>query len=282
MPPLPINYHYQTVFMWFGVQWNPGPYGGVIQPVLTYGPSCCSADGIGPNQDHSYSADPYWYFSSQYVFGDRNKSNETFKCMCPDGNQTYRVSVGDTINSTMSFDLDQDAWRVISSSVTNGVSQMSVLDVLHPYNDSTLSWNALHRVHETVAEVCIETYNVLSAENQMPQVTWNTSALVRPRKDSDASHKTLLTPYFRPNVGYHDMNVTCDTAPGMCAFDIRTWDREICLWETASPTCTNDDDCNSWKEANCKATTLESYCKPNHHCHFNQPHDSLFVNKVDI
>ena len=87
----------QTVFIWPGLSPNSGknflPLGqGVLQPVLTRGPSCAP---------HSVSVNNGWWISGQYV----NSTNPNFfhKAMVCLGGKAMKLSPGDDLTATIQF-----------------------------------------------------------------------------------------------------------------------------------------------------------------------------------
>ena len=227
VPPLPTDYSAeQSVFLWFGVEWTGGDY-GVLQPVLMFGPDCCAKDGVGPGADPKYSRNPYWYFSSQYVFP--NVSSGLYVCDCPDDYQTFRVDVGDVINSTMSFDAVADAWTVYSASS----GQESVLLVEHPFNDPSQSWNELQRETTTWGMAVVETYLIDKPEQQMPQDAWITAGVVRPPgKGPNGGLRPLEPPDWAPRPN-ENCNATCEEGTEFCSFDLTQWQVTV---TSSSPT----------------------------------------------
>ena len=88
-----------TLFFWPGLQSSVSP--GVLQPVLTYGPSCAP----NPTKIH----DDQWWISGQYV---------TNVCK---GGPRMALKAGDTVTVTMEYDDSNGTWTQICESNGNNV-----------------------------------------------------------------------------------------------------------------------------------------------------------------
>lgn len=114
-PPKPANIG--TIFVWPGLQPDPSaahylPIGnGVLQPVLTWGPSCAPTPTAQPL---AYST---WWISGQYVNTSSDAQDRVHKgCLSGD---YFSANPGDLIYVDMVFDRNSGLW---TQTLTNGSS----------------------------------------------------------------------------------------------------------------------------------------------------------------
>jgi hypothetical protein len=137
VPERPRQYAHQSIFPWCGIQQisasNPTLSFGVLQPVLMYGPDCTSATiGLGPAGDPSYDADPYWYYSAQYVYADVGGQGT---CATGPG---FRAVPGEVLVSSFVYDPVGDTVTV--SMARQDGSDLSTFVADHPWLDPAKSW----------------------------------------------------------------------------------------------------------------------------------------------
>jgi len=203
VPPLPISYGNQSIFLWFGIE--PQGYNlGVLQPVLMYGPDCASKNGIGYPSDPNYSKNPYWYWSAQYVF-----PNETtgLCCVCA-GGAVYKTSPGNTLLSTLTYDLAK-GWIVSMQDLQS--NQISTLVTL-PFMDPSNSWQNYSA--KTYSYNVVETYNVENSKvaSEMPPTNaWKTTS-------EGANNGNVYSPVWVVTQGNKN-NANCDKS-GNCLFNL--------------------------------------------------------------
>jgi hypothetical protein len=159
VPPLPTE-NAGTLFIWPGLEplggstnFNPLNL-GVLQPVLSYGPSCA------PNQPSSVSSAPYasWFISAQYVNTNGNVAGHT-GC---NGGDVMTVSPGDFL--TVNMTLSGTTWTQTISSYKNSKTVSYSIDLqgqnqnwamfdFENYGDFTPSpaWN-LYFIHIETAQ----------------------------------------------------------------------------------------------------------------------------------
>lgn len=163
VPSLPQTYSQQSVFLWYGVQFSGGDY-GVLQPVLMYGPVCCAKGGVGAGSDPNYDANPYWYWSSQYVYPDGTGS---YQCDCP--SSPRRAEPGHTISTHIYLGTD-GTWTTYAKNEDTGEEDW--VTVAHPKMDDSLSWSAL----TPYPLIIQETYNVNSVDKLPGDAAWSITA----------------------------------------------------------------------------------------------------------
>jgi hypothetical protein len=119
-----------TLFLWPGVQ--PIPSGanydtlsnGVLQPVLTWGPTCA------PN---SPASAPYasWWISAQYVNTVITSSSPNFSSYSGcHGGQGMNVAVGDSLHLVMNRRAGSTFWDQTVTDTTTGASVSYAIDML--------------------------------------------------------------------------------------------------------------------------------------------------------
>ncbi len=137
VPELPREYGRQSIFPWCGIQQtsatDPALAFGVLQPVLMYGPDCTSATlGLGPAGDPGYDADPYWYYSAQYVYGDVAGD---LTCATGPG---FRATPGEVLVSRFVYDPVGDTITVSMARQDGRDTSTFVAD--DPWLDPAKSW----------------------------------------------------------------------------------------------------------------------------------------------
>ncbi len=161
VPGLPKTDSGQSVFPWCGVGQSSGvsPTGdtsfGILQPVLMYGGDCVSGmPGVpmGYPADPSYSANPYWYYSAQYVYPQPVGSLD-YTCTTGTG---FRAEPGDVLVSTFTFDHTADTMTV--QVAKEGGSDSSTLTVDHPWDDPASSWATFEG--QFTLQIAIEEWSV--------------------------------------------------------------------------------------------------------------------------
>jgi len=206
VPPLPKTYANQSIFLWFGIE--PQGYDlGVLQPVLMYGPCCASKNGIGYPSDPSYSRNPYWYYSSQYVYPDP----KTGTCCVCTGGPVFKTSPGNTLLSTLTYDATK-GWIVYFQDLQQTASSSQWATT--PYMDPTKSW--VNYSNHTTSFVVAETYNidnsVVTAE-MPPTAAWVTHS------QAQNGNNAVYSPAWVVTQG-NKSNVVCDKS-GNCTFNLQ-------------------------------------------------------------
>lgn len=178
-------YNQQSVFLWCGVQQASGvtPTGdtsfGVLQPVLMFGPDCIQAlsvgAGIGPGNDPTYDAHPYWYYSSQYVYPSP-PGGTSYACT---SGPVFKASPGDVLVSTFTISA---SGATVAMAQQNGTGQ-STLSAASPWDQAAQSWSQfLGSNNQIVVEAAVEVWD-LDSPSGWPkafQSGWSVSASFSP------------------------------------------------------------------------------------------------------
>jgi hypothetical protein len=219
--PDPPPYTQQSVFLWCGVQQASGvtPSGdssfGVLQPVLMFGPDCVQdlpeGAGFGPGNDPTYDANPYWYYSSQYVYPSP-KGSVDYQCT---SGTVFKAAAGDVLVSTFTISANG---ATVSMVGPNGAGN-STLSSASPWDQTGQSWGQfLGSGDQIIVEAAVEAWNVTSTSQWPPALLsgWSVASSISPPSGlSDAEWE--LEPW---NNG--SLKVSCSHAPSS--------DGSSCTW----------------------------------------------------
>ena len=178
-------YDQQSVFLWCGVQQASGVSSmgdtsfGVLQPVLMFGPDCVQAlpegAGFGPGNDPTYDANPYWYYSSQYVYPSP-RGSLTYQCT---SGPVFKASPGDVLVSTFTMTASGATVSIVGPNQTGN----STLSAASPWNEAGQSWSQfLGSADQVLVEAAVEVWSIHGASDWPAAFTsgWSVAASITP------------------------------------------------------------------------------------------------------